>query len=461
MAEAVANEELEKGLKQARKKPRNFLLVGTGSKPLKLVVQKKPIKPPEIVEAKKEVKGTIAITGVCQGEGAKMTFFVTEECAFKTVALKDLIGEETGLTLKPEFQVVPALPEVKEDDDESEDASAGVPPATAAAAQPASAAPPVAPPAPGPTAAQLTAALNKLTPAIQAAVAANPAKKAEILKPVADFQAKVKANELDAAKELLVTINRAVSAAGSAAAGPAAPPPPKADAAAAAKPPVAPPPDAGAKPPLEQADLKAQQTFEKLLDGISDRYVQVLRGQPSTASQLRGVMDFANGKAEQNDFTSAVSALQRLPGLLDKAEEEIEQRIADAFVDEEDEQRGVVAFRKALLLWSSARDAVRNSVDRLQQAVSAVDPDARFHKIEGILETYNERLDDALIDCINADNAEDRKFYHERARDLIADYESMLASDAAVLKIDDNPFVPTAIGKTLTRALKQVAAELK
>jgi len=459
MAAGVANEDLEKGLKQARKSPRYFLLVGTGSKPLKLVVQKKPIKPAEIADAKKESKGTSAITGVCQGKGGTMTFLVTEEAGFKTVTLKDLIAEETGLTIKPEFEVVKELPEVKEDEEEGKEGEAAetAPQQDAAAKAPPAPPPPPAPPAPpsGLTAAQLTAALNKLTPAIQAAVVANPAKKAEILKPVAEFQAKIKANELDAAKDLLVLINRTVKELGSTAPPVVTPSTTESEGAATES------EDAGAKPHVEAADKKAEAEYEKMHASLTDRYTEILRGQPSTATQIRGVMDFAIGKAENNDFTGGVTALKRLVALLDQAEEELKAEAIDAQVDAEDEGRGVVAFRKALLSWEAARNSAVSKLRSLQATVAKQYPDADVDRLNDIFDEVDESLNDALINCINAEDSGDRKHYNAVALDIIRDYKSTIDGSELVQGVDRNPFQENfGLGDSLKKALDQVATFL-
>ncbi|MBI4692899.1 MAG: hypothetical protein HY749_02670 [Gammaproteobacteria bacterium] len=66
--------------------------------------------------------------------------------------------------------------------------------------------PPPPPPAPRRSATDLTAAMNRLSPALKAAVAANPDRKDELLRPVASFQAQLKADDLEAASRTLVDL---------------------------------------------------------------------------------------------------------------------------------------------------------------------------------------------------------------------------------------------------------------
>ena len=81
-------------------------------------------------------------------------FQVKEETSLGEPKLKKFIGDTTGLTLKPRFEVVAALQEV---DDEAPGLRRNVSPAAGDAA------PPVA----GPSAYQSIVALNKLSPAIR------------------------------------------------------------------------------------------------------------------------------------------------------------------------------------------------------------------------------------------------------------------------------------------------------
>ena len=84
------DEELAQGLKQARKKPRNFVLLGKGTTVLKLIIDKKPIKSSDVQEAKKATKATTVVSGVVVGDGADLVFkLVGEEPSFKTAAFKD------------------------------------------------------------------------------------------------------------------------------------------------------------------------------------------------------------------------------------------------------------------------------------------------------------------------------------------------------------------------------------
>jgi hypothetical protein len=211
MAGTMLDEELTDGLKQAKKGPRNFALVAKGVTPLKLMVRKKKFPDGMLAKAKAEAKGNDVITGVLVASGVDFAFQVLAEPTIKPSKLKELIAEQTEMTAKPRWEVVPALPEIGGDEDEQTEMEAdelpsGSPPLSTGAEEEqveneGEDLPPTAPPAID--AKQLIAAMNKLSPQIQAAAAANPDRKKEFVQPVAAFQQFIKAGQLDQAKAAL------------------------------------------------------------------------------------------------------------------------------------------------------------------------------------------------------------------------------------------------------------------
>ena len=104
----ILDEELEKGLRQAKKKPRNFAAICKGTKLLKLIVKKKPIKQPEIMAAKSEVQGNATVTGICIGDGdSEIAFRVEgEELSIKIQQMREYISDQTKLAIKPRFEFI-------------------------------------------------------------------------------------------------------------------------------------------------------------------------------------------------------------------------------------------------------------------------------------------------------------------------------------------------------------------
>ena len=103
--------ELAKKLRKALKQPRNFALIARGVEPLKLFVQKKPLKMSELKTAKSELGGKQIIIGVCSGDGGKEIVFKVEdkEPRIRATTLRKFIAEQSGLALTPRFEVVEEL----------------------------------------------------------------------------------------------------------------------------------------------------------------------------------------------------------------------------------------------------------------------------------------------------------------------------------------------------------------
>jgi hypothetical protein len=107
----VIDTELAKKLRKALKQPRNFALIARGVEPLKLFVQKKPLKMSELKTAKSELGGKQIIQGICQGDGGKEIVFQVEEREprIRATTFRKFIAEQCGLTLTPRFEVVKEL----------------------------------------------------------------------------------------------------------------------------------------------------------------------------------------------------------------------------------------------------------------------------------------------------------------------------------------------------------------
>lgn len=144
---------LAKNIQKAKQKPRNFVIVAKGTTVLKLIVDRKRIAPSAVTEAKKECGGNSTISGVLTGgAGPELIFQVLELPSVTAVKLRTFILETTGLTLKPQFQVLAALTEVDDSEEEGSDEVESSESAGPKAKSSAPAPPPSSPPPPSPSA---------------------------------------------------------------------------------------------------------------------------------------------------------------------------------------------------------------------------------------------------------------------------------------------------------------------
>ena len=399
----ILDEELASGLRQARKKPRNFAIIAKGPKILKMFVQKKPLKAGELQKAKGEYKGNVIIRGVCIGDGPEMVFQVAdEEPAIKTAIFRAFITEQTELKMKPRWQVVAQLAEVDDNEDESSEAeeeeTAASETEDSSAEIPATPPPPQvtqetaeAPPQPGADAGKaILAALNKLSPAIKAAVGANPNRKNDILQPVARVQALVKSGEFNDAKAALLQIGQLLK---------------QLTAGSTQQEMETQPTEAEEVPPTpspqQQADRgqllasKWQQTIQQ----VEPRYHAALKTAPDdVASKLRVMFTYATEQAEAGAYDKALAAMGRLEPLL-------QQAAASQGVSEEIPE-DIVAKRKFMLTrMQEIPRVIRPKLNDLKMAISTAVPaenaDELCGAIEDALQTFYDEIQDEVDEAIN------------------------------------------------------------
>jgi hypothetical protein len=99
---------LEQALKQAKAKKMFFAFVPKGAADGRLIVARTKIPAKAIAELKKEIGGANAVTGKCYGGDDGNMVFQVAKAAPTTLepALKKVVHRDTGLTIKPDVQLV-------------------------------------------------------------------------------------------------------------------------------------------------------------------------------------------------------------------------------------------------------------------------------------------------------------------------------------------------------------------
>ena len=295
------DKELVKSLQEAKKKPRNFAIVAKGPNVVKLLVSKKPIKDGELLKAKKECQGNVICRGVCCGDGADLVFQVTaDQPSIAEPKFKAFLKDQTGLALKPRFEVVAEVPEI----DESDEAGQG---------------PVDEPTAPSPAdearGKQLLAALNKLTPALKAAVAAHPERKADLLRPVAEIQRLVQSGAVQDAEANFVTVAQLVKQL--AAGGPA--------------------PEA--KPQVPEVSLVALQKSRLAWDGLRKKVQSELQALERHILEAIRTHNADETAEEEYDEQEVAAAVKQLYTILDKLDARLIDKLDEALNAQDAEQR--------------------------------------------------------------------------------------------------------------------------
>jgi hypothetical protein len=375
---ADIDEELKAGLTQAKKKARNYVLIAKGSTAVKLIVQKKPIKAGDVMKAKTEAKGNTVVEGTCIGDGTDMVFQVVgEEPSIKTLTIKELIAEQTELTMKPRFQIVTELAKVLEDDgDENKIPDAPPPPQQQQQQGPATVSA-----ADEDLLMALINAMGKLGPRIQEAIKKFPDRREFLVGEVGKFQKSVKAKDVEPAKAAFKVVSDEVTKLLGQAPTPTTTPPTKA--------------------PEKEADPKAAQ-WEKEWADLEPEYLAALKTASSeVASQLRVVHAYAFEQAEATQYDKALAALGRLKPLLAKA---VQGKGAAGEVAE-----GTVEKRSYMIeRIQKLPMELRPEVDKLKAAIATnvqnENPDELAAKIEESLQAYFDEIQKEIDAAINKGN---------------------------------------------------------
>ncbi len=126
----------------------------------------------------------------------------------------------------------------------------------------------------------------------------------------------------------------------------------------------------------------------------------------------------------------------------------------------------MAALGKAKLAWSAARKKMESEVEKLHAEMTKHYKDHGFGgeldkffsaKVEPMMNNLDESLVQKLDEVTkNTDPAAHTKLVGE-AKTIIKGYEAYLAGEPIIKKLDENPFVPLAIGKTLTATLEALS----
>lgn len=122
---------------------------------------------------------------------------------------------------------------------------------------------------------------------------------------------------------------------------------------------------------------------------------------------------------------------------------------------------GIVAYRKALLGFETARKIVAGQIAALEKAIPETLPDEAelARSVAARLAEFTDEIGDAIDAAINAAKSE-REPYNDTTRQMIASYLQELEADPLVQHVDTNPFHPVDMRDTLGAALGAIATHM-
>jgi hypothetical protein len=201
----------------------------------------------------------------------------------------------------------------------------------------------------------------------------------------------------------------------------------------------------------ESEDGPGKTEFARRYAELDERVLLALRAGVGDVSQIRSVSGFASDKAEAGDYAAALKALDRLVKLLDEADE-------DGDKEEGAPYPGLVKYRGALLQFAKAKDQVSKQIAALKNAIPATLPEEAeiANELADELASWNEDLSAVVDEAMNTAEDEDSPVTAE-IRTQIQKYLDDLSTDELIQHVEKNTFgVSVSIAATLGGALKKI-----
>ena len=224
----------------------------------------------------------------------------------------------------------------------------------------------------------------------------------------------------------------------------------------------------------------------------------VIKRDPTAKTALAELATDAQASLKRGDVDQASAGIDILRQAIDsysendgeeeeekeqEGEGEEEQTPADASADEggskngEDSQQAngkdgkasVQKFHKSRVAWTATRAKVDTELQKLSKAIMDASAgedmvegleDQFFKVVDPVLAELDESLSDTLSAAADADG-EEREQLMDQARKTIARYTKFVESNSIISDLDNNPFVPLAIGKTLTGTLSTLTSIMR
>jgi hypothetical protein len=127
-------------------------------------------------------------------------------------------------------------------------------------------------------------------------------------------------------------------------------------------------------------------------------------------------------------------------------------------------------YAKSRMAWVATRAKVESDIARLHGALTSTyrGHGAAEHlekafqaRVEAMMNALDHSLAEKLDEVNQAADAGQRARLVQEARQIMQRYESYLASEPLIAKLDANPFVPVAIEKTLTATLAALSKAVR
>ena len=226
---------------------------------------------------------------------------------------------------------------------------------------------------------------------------------------------------------------------------------------------------ASSPPPGPSDDLAAK--WQERAKSIAPKLIAALKDVPTSATELRGVFDWAQARAKEGDYAKALAALDRLEGLIAKLAPDGPKEtdsIAKDTVAKGREQL-IAAFRKLSQVWVAVRGKVEADMKQLETAMRKEfagdeellkQTDVNAPKLYAVLDRLDTRLIDKLKEAEQTKDDAELTVRRKEARELVVEYRQFVMTDRLMSRLDENPFVTLTTQATILKTLDSLLKAL-
>jgi hypothetical protein len=232
-----------------------------------------------------------------------------------------------------------------------------------------------------------------------------------------------------------------------------------------------PEPAPAAPPEPEAASAQPAQTVADLgaltsdLTGLVRRMIPLIAFDPSRQDTMKALAVTAQAAVKANDAAAAKTSIAALEKAIAGFEDSDKQSAATAAPVGPDNSRVLAKARSA---WLATRKHVDADLGKLLVAIKTT---YRDHSELAAIEKHVQQQLDTVLDALDDELAEkfdelskappaDRPGLVADAKKILERYQQHIATDSVIGDLDDNPFVPISVQKTVTAALSALSRSL-
>jgi len=210
------------------------------------------------------------------------------------------------------------------------------------------------------------------------------------------------------------------------------------------------------------------QTLTKELTGLVKQMLTVIAADPSQKAALTELATDAQANLKGGDLRQAAASIDILRQAIELSGGTASSG-ASATSGSADPAL-LQKLQKSRAAWTATRARIDGELQKLNKAIrdacgeddAIEDLESRFYTaVEPLLSELDETLSETLERAASAENSEERDQLIDTARQTVDRYTKFLESNPIIGQLDENPFSPLSIGKTLTGTLTTLSAIMR